>query len=72
MRSLLLAVVLAALPGCYASQSLDIMREQNARGCIFARAAATPWASGGILLVGTWGQNPPTYSQCWQNLPALP
>ena len=68
----LLRTAASLLSGGYAGQSLEIIREQHARGCVFARAAATPWAAGGILLVGTWGPNPPTYEQCWKNLPVLP
>jgi hypothetical protein len=46
-----------------------IMDSTNARGCIYARASATPWASASTILVGTWGDPPPSLKECWQTLP---
>jgi hypothetical protein len=46
-----------------------IMDSTNARGCIYARASASPWASATIVLVGTWGDPPPTLDECWKQLP---
>lgn len=48
----------------------DIMQTQNARGCLYARASATPWAQATIIVIGTWGPDPPPYEQCWQGLPS--
>lgn len=47
----------------------EILKAEKARGCVYARASGRPWADAGLLLVGTWGVNPPTYAECWQGLP---
>jgi len=52
------------------SDALKVMKAENARGCIYVRASATPWAQATLLLVGTWGAKPPEYSECWKGLPA--
>lgn len=50
-----------------------IMDSTHARGCIYARASASPWASASTVLVGTWGDPPPSLEECWKNLPpAMP
>ena len=46
-----------------------IMDSTKARGCIYARASATPWAAASTILVGTWGDPPPSLKECWQTLP---
>jgi hypothetical protein len=46
-----------------------IMDSTHARGCIYARASAAPWASATTILVGTWGEPPPTLEECWKTLP---
>jgi len=46
-----------------------IMDSTHARGCIYARASATPWASATTVLVGTWGDPPPSLEECWKTLP---
>lgn len=46
-----------------------IMASTNARGCIYARASATPWASATVVLVGTWGDPAPSLQECWKQLP---
>lgn len=56
-------------PATDVSQQRAIMEQQNARGCIYFRANALPWASVTTLLVGTWGQEPPSYAECWKGLP---
>jgi hypothetical protein len=48
----------------------EIMQSTNARGCIYARASATPWAQATTIIVGTWGTDGPKFSECWQGLPA--
>lgn len=58
--------------GCYAGDAESIMRDSNARGCLFLRATATPLAGGGILLVGTWGPDPPPYRECFDSMPSVP
>jgi hypothetical protein len=71
------ALLFAALTGCsfLLTGSNDpgkvqtIMDSINARGCIYARASAKPWASATTVLVGTWGDPPPTIKECWQYLP---
>ncbi len=57
-------------PATNTAQQEAIMAQQNARGCVYFKANAQPWANVTTLLVGTWGQNPPTYAECWQGLPA--
>jgi hypothetical protein len=52
------------------AQVQPIMQSTNARGCIYTRASAAPWAQVTTILVGTWGQDPPPYQACWQGLPA--
>jgi len=47
-----------------------IMQATHARGCIYARASAAPWAQVTTILVGTWGEKAPTYEDCWKGLPA--
>jgi hypothetical protein len=69
--SLLLAGCGAMLTGsASSSDSLKVMAQENARGCIYIRASATPWAQATLILIGTWGQDPPLYSECWLGLPA--
>jgi len=46
-----------------------IMESTHARGCIYARASAEPWAKATTILVGTWGDPPPSMSECWDKLP---
>jgi len=46
-----------------------IMQATHARGCIYARASAAPWAQVTTILVGTWGKDAPTYEDCWKGLP---
>lgn len=46
-----------------------IMDSTHARGCIYARASALPWASATTVLVGTWGDPPPSMKECWSTLP---
>ena len=46
-----------------------IMDSTHARGCIYARASAQPWASATTVLVGTWGDPPPSMKECWTTLP---
>ena len=48
-----------------------IMESTNARGCIFTRASASPWASAVIYLMGTWGDPAPELERCWKVLPPL-
>lgn len=60
------------LTGCYAGNAESIMQDSNARGCLFLRATATPLAGGGILLVGTWGPDPPPYRECFDSMPSVP
>lgn len=48
-----------------------IMDSVNARGCIFARASATPWASATTVIVGTWGEPAPDLATCWEQLPTV-
>jgi hypothetical protein len=76
--ALLLLTVALALAGCAGwipqgattGDVKDIMAQENARGCIYVRASATPWAQATMLVVGTWGQDPPPYAECWKGLPA--
>lgn len=46
-----------------------IMDSTHSRGCIYARASANPWASATVVLVGTFGDPPPTLTECWKQLP---
>jgi len=46
-----------------------IMDSTHARGCIYTRVSAQPWASATTVLVGTWGDPPPTMKECWTTLP---
>lgn len=57
------------LSGCANTQSLDVMKQENARGCVYFRGSAAPWASVNTLIVGTWGQDPPAYEACWRGIP---
>jgi len=74
----LLGTALVLLAGCAplltgtasTSDALKVMKAENARGCIYVRASATPWAQATLLLVGTWGAKPPDYEECWKGLPA--
>jgi len=72
LRLAALAVLLAALPACYATNAQNVMAEPNARGCVYVRASAMPIASGGLILVGTWGNDPPAYADCFNGLPIIP
>lgn len=49
--------------------ALKVMREQNARGCLYLKGKAQPWADVTLMVVGTWGQEPPAYAECWTGLP---
>ncbi len=57
-------------PGGTAEQALELIKLQNVRGCIYARASTTSLASGSLLVIGTFGPDPPAYSECWQGLPS--
>jgi hypothetical protein len=57
-------------PATDTTQQTAIMAQQNARGCIYFKANAAPWASVTTILVGTWGSSPPSYAECWKGLPA--
>lgn len=46
-----------------------IMDSTHARGCIYSRASAKPWVSATVVLVGTFGEPPPTMAECWKQLP---
>jgi len=46
-----------------------IMDSTKARGCIYSRASAKPWVSATVVLVGTFGEPPPTMAECWKHLP---
>lgn len=81
VRMLLLCALLMALSACSGlgilqnpatdtSQQAAIMQQQNARDCVYFKANAAPWAQVTTIIVGTWGQNPPSYAECWQGLPA--
>jgi hypothetical protein len=71
----LLLALLASACGLILTGSNDpakvqaIMDSTHARGCIYARASATPWASATTVLVGTWGDPPPSLDECWKTLP---
>jgi len=71
--------MLLALTGCSGvgilnqtstvEQSVELMKAQNARGCIYFAGSAAPWAQVKTVLVGTWGADPPPYEKCFQGLP---
>ena len=79
MRLMLCVLVLVLLSGCSGlallnqnnteAQTQAILQQQNARGCIYFYGTAAPWASVKTVIVGTWGQNPPSYKDCWQGIP---
>lgn len=48
-----------------------IMDSIHARGCVYARVSASPWAQAITYLVGTWGDPPPDMASCWQQLPPV-
>ena len=75
LHAMLAALLIAACAGlttscASTSDAKKLMDSTNARGCLYSRASATPWAQATIIVVGTWGENPPTYAECWQGLPA--
>jgi hypothetical protein len=55
-----------------AAESIQVMQQQNARGCLFIRGSATPFASAGFVAVGTWGNDPPAYKDCFIGMPLIP
>jgi len=59
------------LGGMNATETLEIMKAQNARGCLYIRGSATPFASAGFIALGTWGADPPKYADCWRGLPVI-
>ena len=75
--SVMIAVVLALLPGCAPllagttdpGKIAAIMQATNAAGCIYTRASASPWASVTTILVGAWGEPRPSLEECWRQLP---
>jgi len=77
-QALLPALSIAATTACAPlltgttdpAQIKSIMESTNARGCIYARVSATPWASATTVIVGTWGDPPPSLEECWKGLPA--
>ena len=68
MKRMILLAVALVVSGC-AIESLEVMKEQNARGCVYVRASAQPWAQATTIIVGTWGTDPPKYIDCWRGLP---
>ncbi len=79
MRLVLCVLIVTLLSGCSGlallnqnnteAQTQAILQQQNARGCIYFYGTAAPWASVKTVIVGTWGQNPPPYAECWQGIP---
>jgi len=77
IAALLLLCAALAFPACgfLLTGSTDpgkvqtIMDSTHARGCIYTRVSAQPWASATTVLVGTWGDPPPTMKECWTTLP---
>jgi hypothetical protein len=57
-------------PATETTQQLAIMQQANARGCVYFKGNAAPWANVTTIVIGTWGQDPPTYADCWLGLPA--
>jgi len=51
------------------AQVKAIMESTNARGCIYARASAAPWAQATTVIIGTWGQDGPRFEDCWKGIP---
>jgi len=51
------------------AQVKSIMESTNARGCIYARASAAPWAQATTIIIGTWGQDGPRFEDCWKGIP---
>lgn len=49
--------------------ALKVMQAQDARGCIYLKGKAQPWADVTLMVVGTWGAQPPAYKECWTGLP---
>ena len=72
LRVFALALLLVSLTACYAANAQNVMADPNARGCVYVRASAMPLASGGLILVGTWGADPPAYADCFNGLPIIP
>ena len=80
MKKLMMVIALALLTGCSglaslnpnlsAEQQATIMKQENARGCIYFRGNAAPFANVSTLIVGTWGSDPPAYADCWKELPS--
>jgi hypothetical protein len=66
---LALALAGALLSGCVSGQAAEIVRMENARGCVYFRGSAAPWASLNALVVGTFGTDPPAYVECWRGIP---
>lgn len=70
----LLGVLLTGCAALYGTKASPedvraLLELQNARGCIYFRGAALPWADVTMHVIGTWGSNPPTYEECFKSLP---
>lgn len=73
----LVATLALGLSGCAALTTgqtnpqdiKTVLDAQNARGCIYLRITNALYFSGNLLLVGTWGNEPPAYADCWKGLP---
>jgi hypothetical protein len=57
--------------GMSTSDTLEWMKLQNARGCMYARGASTAFLTASFGVVGTWGADPPPYAECFQGLPMM-
>lgn len=77
LLTLLMAVVISGCsglgilqnPATTTTQQDAIMKYENARGCIYFNGNAQPWANVKTMIVGTWGKDPPPYSECFTGLP---
>ena len=72
LRLLGLAFVAASMAGCIGtvgSNHLELMKQHNARGCVYIRGSGKPYADASLMVIGTWGTDPPPYAECWKGLP---
>ena len=59
-------------PGATVTDVKDIITQANMRGCIYVRGSTLFSDAGTMMLIGTWGQNPPEYRECFTGLPVSP
>ena len=59
-------------PGATVQDVKEIITNTNMRGCIYVRGSTLLTSAATLMMIGTWGQDPPPYRDCFTGLPVSP